>query len=288
MPECGGLRDQILGLQDGQDGAHGRRGQRTAGERRRMQHRIVVQRSEHLVGGQHGTDRDHPAGQDLAGQQDVRHDVLDVGRPPGADPAEPGLDLVEDQQRAGSGAQFPNRSEIPGGRDVHAALAQDRFQQHATAFGVDAQPTGQVVDVTEFPELDPRQQRLERRSVGGPTGHAQRTECLAVKSVPHRDDPGAAVQPGQLERDLDGLGTGVGQVDVIQSGGGHAGERLRRIGCHPADQRLADQGRCVELPLDRVDDDRVAVADQVDPEAGAVQVSDAVRVIEMVAFRPFG
>ena len=153
--------------------------------------------------------------------------------------------------------------------------------QHAGAFAVGGQPARQVVDVTERGELDPGQQRLERRPVGGPAGDAQRAERLAVEAVPHRDDPGAAVQPGQLERDLDGLGARVGQVDVVEPGRRDAGPaRPRRIGCHPADQRFADQRRGVELPLDRVDDDRVAVADQIDPEPGAVQVADAVGVVE--------
>ena len=76
-------------------------------------------------------------------------------------------------------------------------------------------------------------------------------------------------------------------VNLVKPGRGDAGQCSGRLGGDPADQRLADQRGRVQLPGDRVDHDRVPVADQVHPKAGAVQVPDAVRVVEMIALSPF-
>ena len=95
--EPGGAFDEALGAQHPDRRGHGDRGQRAAGERRGVQQRVRVERREDLVASDHAADRHHASAEDLSGEQHVGCDAREVGPPPVTEPAQPGLDLVEDQ-----------------------------------------------------------------------------------------------------------------------------------------------------------------------------------------------
>ena len=140
------------------------------------------------------------------------------------------------------------------------------------AASASASPYGHVGDVAG--------QRLERRLLGRLAGQRQRAHGAAVEGAFGRNEFGAPGQPGDLERDLVGLGAGVAEEHP----------RLR-VGAEVADQRLGQRdtgfggvevggvAQRVQLRGDGLDDRRVAVAEHVDRDAAEqVQVGLAVGV----------
>ena len=87
---------------------------------------------EQLAGraeGDAGADR-QPAAEPLGQGDHVGLDALGLVGEPGAGAADAGLHLVEDEQRAGGVAGRPGGGQVAGRRRDHAALAQDRLEEH--------------------------------------------------------------------------------------------------------------------------------------------------------------
>ena len=256
--------DQAFGL-DGADGRGDRGGrERAAGERRGVQQRVGVERREQLRGRHHAADGHHAAAEDLARQQHVRRDAGEVSAPPGAEAAHAGLDLVEDHHGAGLGARLPDLPQVAVGRQPDAALGLDGLEQHRR---LGRQRGPQRGGIAERYEVDHRQQRAERVAVLRPPGHRQRAKRLAVESAVHRDHVTLAGQPGQLQPELGRLGSRVRQEDVVQAGRRDAGQVRGRLSQLRVEEQPGGQGVTPQLLAHRRDDDRVAVAEQEDPEA---------------------
>ena len=75
-------------------------------------------------------DGHHAAAEDLAREQRVRRDAGQVSAPPGAEPAQAGLDLVQDHRGAGLGARLPHLPQVAVGRQPDAGLGLDGLEQH--------------------------------------------------------------------------------------------------------------------------------------------------------------
>lgn len=80
---------------------------------------------------QAGTDR-YAVAQPFGEGHDVRHDAFMLKGKPLARATHAGLNLVEHQQPVTPRATFSQRLEIPGRRDLSAALALNRFDQHGS------------------------------------------------------------------------------------------------------------------------------------------------------------
>ena len=255
---------------DGADGRGDRGGrERAARERRGVQQRVGVERREQLRGRDDAADGHHAAAEDLAREQRVRRDAGEVSAPPGAESAHAGLDLVEDHHGASLGARLPDLPQVAVGRQPDTTLGLDGLEQHHRLGGEHGPERG---GVAERDEVDHRQQWAERVAVLRPSGHRQRAQRLAVEPAVHGDHVTLAGQPRQLQPEFGRLGSRVRQEDVVQAGRRDAGQVRGRLSQLRVEEQPGGHGVTLQLLAYRRDDDRVAVAEQEDPEAPAVKV----------------
>ena len=125
--------------------------------------------------------------------------------------ADPGLDLVDDEERAGLGGQLARRPEVlrVGGDDP--ALALDRLEDDGG--GVRPHRGLEGVDVAPRHVHDTGEERLERLAVGGLVGQREGAGGPSVEGALGGDDAGAPGAAGELDGRLDGLGAAVAEED---------------------------------------------------------------------------
>src|SRR5947199_9226975 len=95
-----------------------------------MKPRVPVERLPDLGRAAEGAQRHHAAAERLRQAEDVRLDAVVLDREELPGPAEAGLDLVRDEERAALRAEPPNAGDVVVGREDHAALALDRLQDN--------------------------------------------------------------------------------------------------------------------------------------------------------------
>ena len=202
-----------------------------------------------------------------------------------AGPAQPGLHLVADQQRAVLVQQGGRRGQEAGRHHVHA-LALDRLDEQR-GHVAPAQFGGQRVQVAER-DHGVRQQRGEAAAELRRAVDRQRPGGQPVERVVAVDDPAPpGGVPGELQRRLDRLGAAVAEVHPVQPG---------RLGQQPLGQQ-AGQQRGVELDqvgefrvehlVQRLPHHRVVPPDPEHAEPGQeVGVPVAVGVIQIGALGP--
>ena len=157
-------------------------------------------------------ERDAGADRDAAAEPLGDGDDVGVGHRPGeplAGAADAGLHLVEPEQRAVVAGDLAGGGEVRGGRDDHARLALDRFEDHGRGLVGDGLRECGLVAVRH--EGDVAGQRLERRAVRLLRRQRERAHGAAVEGALGGDQVGTAGAPGQLEGRLVGLGAGVGE-----------------------------------------------------------------------------
>ena len=157
----------------------------------------------------------HAVAQGLGHGDDVGPDavVLEPEPPPGA--AEPGLDLVHDQQHVALVAQPADVGQVPGGRHVDPALALDALEQDGGDRRVDGR--GQGVEVAQGDVAEARGQGLEGLVLLGLAGGVEGGQGAPVEravGADHRVAARTAPAAGQLEGALVGLGAGVAEEDL--------------------------------------------------------------------------
>ena len=131
LAERGRPFDQSLPRDRLDRGAGGGHGDRRRGERGGVHDRVAAERRVRGVRGDHRRDRYHPAAEALARQQDVGDHLFPVGTPPRTQAAEPGLDLVQYEQRPVRPAQPFDLGQVAGRRDDHAGFPLYRLDDHA-------------------------------------------------------------------------------------------------------------------------------------------------------------
>ncbi len=120
--------------------------------------------------GQTGSDR-QTAAEALGQRHHIGGDAVVLVGEERAGAADPGLHLVEDQQRAVPGGEFAGRDQVTGRRDDDTALPHDRLQEHRSGVIVDG--CGQGLGVAVRNVRDVAGQRLERRLLGRLAGQRQ-------------------------------------------------------------------------------------------------------------------
>ena len=110
--------------------------------------------------------------------------VCSIG-PEGPGPAHAGLDLVEDERRAGAVASLARRPQQLGGQWQHAALPLNRLEQYRGRLRTDRRPEriGVLGDDDESGH-----QRRERRLLRLLRGRRQRAVRAAVEGIVQDDD----------------------------------------------------------------------------------------------------
>src|SRR6185312_1649587 len=126
--EIAGALDEALVLDDSQRDKPDRRSQGIAAEGRAM--RAGGEHAHQRARADKSRDRQHAAAQRLAEDQPVRADLLVLEDEPGAGAANPGLDLVDDEENVVLVAQRAYAGEPAFRRDDDPAFALDRLDQH--------------------------------------------------------------------------------------------------------------------------------------------------------------
>ncbi len=93
-----------------------------------------------------------------------------------------------------------------------------------------------------------------------------------MEAAVHGDHVTLAGQPRQLQPEFGRLGSRVRQEDVVQPGRRDAGQVRGRLSQLRVEEQPGGKGVTPQLLAHRCDHDRVAVAEQEDPEAPAVEV----------------
>ena len=214
----------------------------------------------------------------LASGHDVRGDAVVLVGEKRSGAAHSGLHLVEHQQGAVPRRDIARGGQIALGRDDDTALPHDRFEEHRGGVVVDR--GGQRVGVAVRHVRDVTRQRLERRLLGRLTGQRQRAHRPAVESFLCGNQFRAAGEPGQLERQLVGLGAGVAEEHPRlgvrpQQRDQFFGQRDTRFG----GIQVGGVAQRRHLVRDGLDDRGVAMAEDVDRDAAEqVHVGLAVHV----------
>ena len=235
--------------------------------------------------GQRRAHRHEAAGQGLRHGDDVRLDILVlIGEEP-AGPAQTGLHLIADQQRAVVMQQLGGRGEEPVGRHPDA-FALDRLDDERRDVAL-AQLGLERVGVAER-DRDVREQRVEALAELRRAVDRQRAGGQAVEGVAAEQDPLPARRvPGELQRGLHRLGAAVAEVHAVELG---------RLGQQPLGEQAGQQRAvelnhagqlCVEHVVQRLADNGVVVPHPEDAEASQeVGVPVAVAVPQVGALGP--
>ena len=191
---------------------------------------VFGQPSGALLADQHSGDRVHPAGQALAGHEDVRLDAV-LGDPPHLPGAhQPGLHLVGDVDAAVQLAEFLDGFQIARFRQREAVGRRDRLHDHSRRVARCQRlfHRGQVVERHMSELIRP----VGQKDLGEPVvarGHGE--AGMAVVSLRDRDDPPApGGMPGGLQRDVNRLATAAAVDD------------LGEVGRCPADEFRGERG----------------------------------------------
>ena len=260
---------------------------------------VVPEGAVDRVGGQHGRQRQHAAGQALGQAQEVRPDAGLLVREQRAGAAEADRDLVEHQMHPPAVAQLAHPAQVDrivhrhAGGALHQRLQDDRGRLRVVRLQPDGQcgggPLGHVggafarAGTAGVGAVDGGGQAHQRRigvAEDAQIGDRQRPDRLAVVAAGQADEAGlvrlALVAPGMrahLQRDLGGRGA----VAAVE-GMAQAGERTQPLG-QLHHRRMGEAGQHdviepAELVDQRLAQRRVVVAEQVDPP-GADAVEDA-------------
>ncbi len=204
----------------------------------------------------------HSTSQPLGDRHHVWLDAVVLIPVPATSPAHPRLHLVEHQQRSTTVGDFSQPLQEPRLGQVHATFALDRFDQDRTRLGT-SQFT-HTVQVVERRIIESGHQRtnslvvlrLSRRSGG--------TEGPAVETVVETDDAVTtrlgSVQPHQLQRPLDRLGSTVAEKGLAES---TRTQRFSKIALRLGVPGVGNVDQPRHLLLDRGDDPRRTVAQDV-------------------------
>ncbi len=175
-------------------------------------------------------------------------------------------------------------------RDIDAALALDRFEQHRADVVAGRAIRGEHVDerrhVVEGHVLETGQHRAERHAECGLAAGRKRTETLAVEAARGHHDRRLAqiVGAGEFDRRFDRFRAAIAEEAVLQVARGDQGQRFGQHRAQRIEQILAMQRLALELRAHRGNDLRMTVADVEDAEpAQAVDVLAAAHVGEDVA-----
>jgi hypothetical protein len=263
-PELCAALDELLFLDHLEHGV-GRR----AGDRVADVGAAVVSRLHRLgdrLAAEERRDRE-AAAEALAEGQDVGHHGLVLEREHLARASDPGLDLVENQQRAVRVTQLAQPAQVAVGRNVHAAFSLDGLDDEGGGVRVDRALCGR--------EIAERDHHLFRQQVAigvamlGLADHGERAQRPAVERALGGDElapTGRAVR--ELQCAFDRLGARVDEEAARERLGGERAQRLGEI-------ELRQRG----LLADGFDQGRVAVPDRADaPARGEVHVLAAVHV----------
>jgi hypothetical protein len=207
----------------------------------------------HEVGAAHACGQRESSGQRLAQADEVGDHSRAFAGEPGSGAAEPGVDLVEDQQRPGFVRQPAKQREEAGGRNADATPGLDGFDQDGSR-GSPAQEApddclrgGEARGVfrgggrralgerDEAPEL--AQLIAERAAEMFAMGRVERAVTEPVIPALEREDSRASGgQTGGLQGGLDGFEPGTAEDHATaergRGGGGRAGPALE---CQPAE-----------------------------------------------------
>ena len=273
-----GILQQALGLDRVQDGQSADAGHRPSAERRG----VLAGPEGELLAGDGGPDRQ--AAPEPLGQRDhVRARRRGLEREPFAAPADPGLDLVEDQERAPSVHRAgPPRQD--GVEREDPALAEDGLQQDRRGRA-------------------PHRGVRAAMSFGGtwtnPSGSGANGACFAgcpvaarVANVRPWNEPsrattsrrpaGAPVLAGDLQRRLVGLGPGVGEEHLPEPG--QVREPVRQLLLLPRRVQVGDVDERAGLLLDGLEPGGVRVAEGHGRDPGReVQVGPSLGVPDAAA-----
>ena len=215
----------------------------------------------------------------LGHRDDVGLQALRLEREPVAGPPEPGLDLVEHQQRAPVGAELAHAGQVVRRRGDDAALPLDRLDQHRRG-GAVVERLLERAEVVVGDLVEAVGHRRERRLLGRLPGGRQRGQGAAVEGAVRREHDVATVArrgASQLQRALVGLGPGIAEEHLTAGALGPAADEAVEGGRHLRADLVAVEVRDVRqrrrLPGDRLGHDRVRVA-----ERGHGQAADEVQV----------
>ena len=220
-----GIFDHPLVNQNPERGPRHRAGKRVAAERRSVLTRL--QHPQHVGIRQHGGDWIKTARKRLADKGDVGLDLFMLLGQQTSGPAQPGLDLVQDQGDVAFGTDLTHPAEVPLRRNDHAGLALNRFNQEGHR--VFAQRGLERLDIAEPGDAEARRERPEaaaRRRIGGETDNAKGP---AVEVVGADNDLGLIFRhpldlvtpfPDRLDRALDRFRAGIHRQNLVRPGQG--------------------------------------------------------------------
>ena len=234
------------------------------------------------AGGDAGTDRE-PAAECLGTGDHVGPHRGALVRPERSGPPHPGLDLVEDEQRAGLVAGLAGGDEHLVRDHVDPGFALDRLDHDRRGALADRRPQGRRI--VAWNRDEPGGKRTEEVLPGEPGSRGESRQGAAVKGVIEHDDLGPVdplgmgAPPDELDRALVRLGAGVAEEGPAAERGldQALGEQHGRLGVKEVGG--ARQGR--DLLADRLDDPRMAVPRVVNGESAEhVQVLAALGIPE--------
>ena len=180
-------------------------------------------------------------------------------------------------------AEFAHRPQVARVQRPHAALALQRLAEHGAGLGPD-----EPFDRRRVAELGVHEalgQRLEALVELGLAGGGDRGQGAAVEGAQQRDHlvaARAAVDAGQLDGRLVGLGAGIAQEHPVGEAVGH--EQLGQLDLRPGVKQVGHVHQGLRLAADGRAHLRVAVPQRADGDAGEkIEILAAVRVPQPAA-----
>ncbi len=166
----------------------------------------------------HGADRHQPASQRLGQEQNIRGDIFRFAGKQGAGPAQPGLDLVQDQQHLVLRADLFCCGQVTGWRYHYAALALDRlYDKGGEVTGSGGQLFCQGLGIAEGYIMKILVRDAKCFLVIGVAGSGEGTRGLAVETVfRSQDAPAPGSRAAQFYGCLHRFGAAVGKCNIAQ------------------------------------------------------------------------